>query len=181
MRVSTSRAQRANGATGFARRLSFNVRQGPGSMSGMRDKLLCGVLLGFLLTGCSTSSEVFRERAYEQTVSLKVDALALMDRSTLPFEWAKPDVEAIKLRFVKAYEYANGLPELENSARGLGMMMDAGANSFFGFLARWEAEGKLTKELVQEGKLSVSRDFDRVIAVESGTRTKLKDARSNAE
>ncbi|MCL5266866.1 MAG: hypothetical protein M1469_02035 [Bacteroidetes bacterium] len=121
-----------------------------------------------IVAGCSFSSAVFNQRAYEQSVSLKVDALLLMDKATGPFEWSKPDVDAIKLEFAKAYEYAKGLPHNEETVAQYNIMMDTTKASFFGFLTRWESEGKLGAAFVTNSKAVVSDQFDRIMALESG-------------
>lgn len=48
-----------------------------------RRRIAVGLILtAVLLAGCSFSSDVFNQRAYEQDVSLKVDALSIMDEAT---------------------------------------------------------------------------------------------------
>ena len=67
------------------------------------------VALAFLAS-CTTISP-FNQKAYEQATSLKVEALALMDKAITPYATQKQSVDALKLNMEKAYEYVKGLPQ----------------------------------------------------------------------
>ncbi len=146
-------------------------------MKNLYGNLMRMFLLALMVAGCSFSSAIFNQRAYEQSVSLKVDALALMDRATSPFEWSKEQVDQVKLQFSKAYEYANGLPNNEETAAQYKIMMDTAQASFFGFLKSWESEGKLGETFVSNSKEVISDQFDRIIWLESGKKRQGKNSR----
>jgi hypothetical protein len=57
--------------------------------------------------GCSTIS-VFDQYAYTQATSLKVDALALMDKATGEAALHNEAIEQLLIKVDKAYEYEKG-------------------------------------------------------------------------
>jgi hypothetical protein len=120
------------------------------------------------LAGCAPTIAPFSERAYEQAVELKVEALAVMGAATEPFEPHRDAVEALRLDLDKAYEFARGRPDNELSARQWAILRDPDRNLLGGFLARWEAEGALSPFFVTEAQALVADAFDTVIGLESG-------------
>lgn len=122
-----------------------------------------------LLAGCSTIGP-FSQKAYEQATSLKVEALATMDKAIEPFSSQKQGIEALKLNVEKAYEYAKGRPQNEETTKQWAIIKDPSRNSLGGFLKRWEDSQTLKKEFIQEAKGVVSDGFDTVIELESGKR-----------
>lgn len=132
----------------------------------LRNHLVSVVAFG-LLAGCSTIAP-FSQKAYEQATSLKVEALATMDKAIEPFSSQKQGVEALKLNIEKAYEYAKGRPKNEETTRQWSIIKDPSRNSLGGFLKRWEDSQTLKEEFIQEAKGLVSDGFDTVIELESG-------------
>ncbi len=122
-----------------------------------------------LLTGCSTIAP-FSQKAYEQATSLKVEALATMDKATEPFAIHKQDVSTLSLNVEKAYEYAKGRPQNDETTKQWAIIKDPSRNSLGGFLKRWEEKTSLQKEFITEAKALVSDGFDTVIELESGKR-----------
>ena len=121
------------------------------------------------LAGCSTIAP-FSQKAYEQATSLKVDALAVMDKASEPYSNQKQSVEALKLDVEKAFEYAKGRPQNEVTTKQWAIIKDPTRNSLGGFLKRWEDKSTLEKPFIQEAKGIVSDGFDTVIELESGKR-----------
>lgn len=132
----------------------------------LRTQLAVIIAIG-LLTGCSTISP-FSQKAYEQATSLKVEALATMDKATDPFSSHQQAVEILKLNIEKAYEYAKGRPQNEDTTKQWAIIKDPSRNSLGGFLKRWEDKQTLTHAFIQEAKGLVSDGFDTVIELESG-------------
>lgn len=122
-----------------------------------------------LLAGCSTTAP-FSQKAYEQATTLKVEALAIMDKAGEPFANQKQNVETLKLNVEKAYEYAKGRPRNEETTEQWAIIKDPSRNSLGGFLKRWEETSSLQKGFIQEAKGIVSDGFDAVIELESGKR-----------
>ena len=126
------------------------------------------LLVSIFIAGCSFQAAVFNQGAYEHSVNLKVDALAIMDKATSPYDSCRAGIDAVKLEFQKAYEYAKGLPNNEETVKQYEIMMDPQQSSLYGFLARWESEGRLGATFVSDAKAEVARHFDDVIGLESG-------------
>ncbi|WP_199688827.1 hypothetical protein [Pectobacterium carotovorum] len=121
----------------------------------------------FLLS-CSTIS-LFNQRAYEQAVTIKVDALALIDKAlTEPYEENRHEVVLLKIQVEKAYEYARGLPKNEIVTKQWEIIKNPNRNSLGGFLAYWERNNTLSKTFVTDMKEVISNGFDQVIELESG-------------
>ena len=139
----------------------------------MRNSAVRRQFVGFvafaLLTGCSTISP-FSPIAYEQATSLKVEALATMEKASEPYANQKQSVETLKLNVEKAYEYAKGRPQNEETTMQWFIIKDPSRHSLGGFLKRWEDKSSLDKSFIQEAKGLVSDGFDTVIELESGKR-----------
>ena len=69
-----------------------------------------------LFWSCAPTISGFSPIAFEQAPSLKVDALAVMDKATGSYADHEQDVAALSLRLAKAYEFAKGRPKNEISA-----------------------------------------------------------------
>jgi outer membrane murein-binding lipoprotein Lpp len=127
------------------------------------------VVASMLLAGCLIIAP-FSQKAYEQATSLKVEAVATMDKATEPFSTHKQEVETLKLNVEKAYEYAKGRPKNEETTKQWAIIKDPSRNSLGGFLKRWENSRTLKKDFIEEAKGLVSDGFDTVIELESGKR-----------
>ncbi|GLS03494.1 hypothetical protein GCM10007860_06380 [Chitiniphilus shinanonensis] len=120
-----------------------------------------------LLVGCSSITP-FSQKAYEQATSLKVEALAIMDKATEPYDSQRQAVDALKLNVEKAYEYSKGLPKNEITTKQWTIIKDPSRNSLGGFLKRWEEKKTLDGQFILQAKGLVSDGFDMVIGLESG-------------
>jgi hypothetical protein len=121
------------------------------------------------LSACSPIA-AFSQPAYEQATSMKVEALAIMERATEPYVDHGQSVEALKINAEKAHEYARGRPENEETAQLREIIEDPSRNPLGGSLGRWEREGTLGVIFIQEAKCIVSDGFDAVIELGSGKR-----------
>lgn len=121
-------------------------------------------------TGCQNMQALYNEQAYQQAVSLKIEALTLMDEATLLYAEHEEEVAELKKELSKAYEYARGRPDNEESTRQWELMKDPDRNLLGGFLLRWEQEGTLSPGFVGSAKELISDAFDTIIELESGKR-----------
>jgi hypothetical protein len=127
------------------------------------------LLFLYYFIGCTTSA-IFNQRAYEQDVSTKVDALALMDKADQPYIQHADEIGQLELNIEKAYQYAKGLPNNDETVAQWEIIKDTTKNSLFGFLKRWKEENKLNRAFIEGAKKNVSDGFDQVIELESGKR-----------
>ena len=144
--------------------------------AGPKSWCLPGLLAMALLavtSACAPLIARFDAQSYSQAVSLKVDALALMDDATEPYAQHEAEARALAVKLDKAFEYAQGKPRNELSARQWQILKDPQRHLLGGFLARWKAESTLGHAYILEKKGQVGMAFDQIIGLESG---KLKPA-----
>ena len=127
------------------------------------------LLIAILTVGC-VSSAIFNQKAYEQTTSLKVDALTLMDKAIEPYANHQAVIDGLKLNMEKAYQYCKGLPDNDETIKQWEIIKDPNRNSLMGFLNRWETQKQLKPDFINDAKGLVSDGFDAVIELESGKR-----------
>ena len=110
----------------------------------------------------------FNEQAYQSDVSLKAEALSLMDKAVSPYDSCAQEIAVVKADFEKLRAYDNGLAHNSETVGQIDAMMDPQQNSFYGFLSRWQAEGHLSQGFVQSAKAEIARHFDDIISFEQG-------------
>lgn len=120
------------------------------------------------LAGCQATISPFSPKAYEQATSLKVEALALMDKATRPYAEHQAEAEALRVSIEKAYEYAKGRPRNEVSVKQWEILRSPERNLLGGFLKRWETRGPQSPAFITETKGLVADAFDMIIGLESG-------------
>lgn len=133
---------------------------------GLRHSFAAFIVFGFL-AGCSSISP-FSQKAYEQATTLKVEALATMDKATNEYSSQKQAIDNLNMNVEKAYEYAKGRPNNEISTHQWEDMKDPSRNLLGGFLKRWESSKSLSVEFIEGAKVNVSDGFDQIIGLESG-------------
>lgn len=126
------------------------------------------VLPALLIAACAPSISPYSHIAYQYGVDLKVDALRLMDDAEESFAEHERDVDRLKTDLEKAYEFARGRPQNEHSTSQWDLMLDSEAHLLGGFLARWQAEERLSRAFIVESKYVVGAAFDTIIQLESG-------------
>lgn len=127
------------------------------------------VLFIFLpvFAACSYTAP-YSQFAYEKTISLKVEALQLMDQATEPYSSHAAEVQNLETNLEKAYEYAKGRPKNEISTKQWQILKDPDRNLLGGFLKRWRTESTLSPTFIKEAKGLVSEAFDTISGLESG-------------
>lgn len=135
-------------------------------------KLIAGFVIGtvLMIAGCTNLQAVYDKQAYQQAVSLKVEAKALMNKATTPYENHISEVNELRTELNKAYEYAKGLPNNQETTRQWKIMRNPNRNLLGGFLKRWKQESTLSDGFVEEANELVSEAFTKIIELESGKR-----------
>ncbi len=136
--------------------------------------LIVSLLLA--IAACSYISS-YDQYAYQQDISLKVDALALMDKATETYASHTKDVQTLQTELEKAYEYAKARPKNEVTTKQWELLMDPDHHLLGGFLKRWKAESKLSPIFIQQAKGLVGSAFDTISGLESG-KVKASDMKS---
>jgi hypothetical protein len=141
-----------------------------GKDGGVRSRFWLSVILiiiGVVCLSCATISP-YCETAYQQATSLKVDSLALMAKATEPYAQHQAEVEALRLKVDKAYEYAKGLPNNVITARQWEILKDPDRHLLGGFLELWRTKSTLSATYIADKQIQVGSAFDQIIGLESG-------------
>lgn len=145
--------------------------RGPSSPLRSRRFFLATLLLvGLSLTACGPTISEFSARAYEQTTSLKVESLTLMEKATEPYADHASAVESLRTELRKAREFAEGRPNNQISARQWQILIDPDRDLLGGFLRDWKTQSSFSEAFVTEKKKQIAKAFDTIIELESGKR-----------
>ena len=120
------------------------------------------------VAACGPSIAAFDQVAYDRTISLKVDALTIMDKATEPFEQHRAAVDALRMDLDKAYEYARGRPKNDLTTRQWEILRDPASNLLAGFLRFWEERSTVGAAFISNAKDLVADAFDTISGLESG-------------
>lgn len=125
------------------------------------------LLIGLIpLLSCSTISN-FNQQAYLQTTSLKVDALNLMDSSTVEYSKCENLVSDLQTKLQKAYEYEKNRPKNDITIQLWDKLMNKEGHLLGGFIVRWKDQGKFGSTYIAEKKEQVAKAFDIIAGLES--------------
>ncbi|MGZ3861745.1 MAG: hypothetical protein ACXVPN_00325 [Bacteroidia bacterium] len=131
------------------------------------------LLLAFVLVafwGCKAlgpSISAYDNYSYMQTISLKVDALNLMDMATEEYKDHKTDIQHVQINLQKIYEYEVHRPRNEITAKQWQILTDTSGHLFGGFMIKWRNENKCGKSYIIEKKKQISFAFDQIAELES--------------
>ena len=120
------------------------------------------------LWACSSYIAPYSHFAYQQGISLKVEALALMEKANEPWADHQQEVQELMLKIEKAFEYAKGRPNNELSTKQWQILKDPEQNLLGGFLKRWSTQSTLSEVFIQEAGGLISNAFDTITGLESG-------------
>mgnify|MGYP003974786991 CR=1 FL=1 len=132
----------------------------------MRLQMLLLVMVSMILS-CSSMIAVFDQQAYLNATTLKAEASALMDQATEPYVNHTDEVRAFRIHIDAAYEYANGLPKNELTARQWKVLKDPEGNLLGGFFKLWGKNGTLLKGDIEANKKNILEGFDEIIKLEA--------------
>ncbi|HCN84960.1 MAG TPA: hypothetical protein DIT07_15285 [Sphingobacteriaceae bacterium] len=116
---------------------------------------------------CSPLIASFDQYSYVQTTSLKVEALALMDKAAEPFNRHEAEAKDLRLSMDKLYEYELHKPKNVITTKMWFKIKDPNAHLMGYFIKRWENEGKLNPFYIEELKPIMEQAFDQVAELES--------------
>lgn len=124
------------------------------------------LLLLFFLFGCGSLMATFDQTSYSQVTSLKVDALALINKSGEPYSSHLTDVSALQLELNKAIEYDKHRPKNEITNEMWTIMSDPKGHLLGGFLTKWKKDKQIDSVEVVNIDTIVARNFDRIAELE---------------
>jgi hypothetical protein len=125
-----------------------------------------------LLSACTTITS-YDQYAYAAAVGLKVDTLDLAGMATESYASHAQDIVDLTVRLNKAYEYDRGRPLNQKSVQLWEYLLitkpdDPDSGVYQHFVQLWKTQGRLSAVAVDLKKKTLSRDFDRIIGLESG-------------
>ena len=145
-----------------------DIMRGKNAVTWISRKRHGWVIIVLLVAAGCRSIAPYSQRAYEQAPSLKVEALALMERATAPYDEHEAAVEDLQTKVEKAYEYARNLPHNELTTRQWEILKSPERNLLGGFLALWREKGTLSPIFIREARSLVADAFDTISGLESG-------------
>lgn len=120
-----------------------------------------------LLTSCGTSAAFFDQMSYKETISAKVEALALMDKAVNDYSSEQAQIEEVNLAMRKVYEYEKNRTNNEETIRMWEILLDPEKNLYGGFIKSWESQSTLSKVFVGEAKPQIEKAFDIILGLET--------------
>lgn len=134
----------------------------------MKLKLFLSSLLFSVLLSCNAiKTAVYDQYSYQQTISLKVESEALIEKATDNFSNHEAEINDLVLELKKLVEYEKNKPNNEITYAMLKLMADQDKNLLAGFLKRWENEQQLSQVFTDEAKAQIMEAFDLIIKYEA--------------
>ena len=134
----------------------------------------CLFLFTYCFSNCSPLISKYNEYVYQQTTSLKVDALKVMDMGTDSFSLHKAEIAALQTQIEKVYEYELHRPTNKITLEMWQTLKAPDQHLLGGYFAYWQRKYKLDTVFISEAKKQVGAAFDKIAELESG-KIKQKD------
>lgn len=135
------------------------------------------LLVFFLTSSCTTTASFFDQMSYKETISAKIEALALMDRATQDYASQKMAIDQVTLEMAKVYEYEKNRPNNTETIQMWAILLNPEKNLLGGFMKRWESESTLSKVFIDEAKPQIEKAFDIILGLEN---KKIKPEEANS-
>ncbi len=143
----------------------------------MKLKLFFYVCFLSIIVSCdSLKTAVYDQYSYQQTISVKVESEALIEKATDSFSSHEAEVNDLILDLKKLVEYEKNKPNNEITYAMLKLMADQDKSLLAGFLKRWEDEQQLSQVFTNEAKAQIMEAFDLIIKYEAN---KNKENKTN--
>ena len=122
------------------------------------------------LGACTPLIAAYNVEAYSRATTLKAETMAMIAVSGEPYAEHRAEARALQTRLNAGYEFANGLPQNEISARMWRMIADHDGHLAGGFLRLWE-EHNTTGSAYRTAKTrQIEQAFDYLICLEANKR-----------
>ena len=125
--------------------------------------------LFLFLIGCAPVSD-FNQVAYQQSVTLKTDALNLISKSNENYSVHRSEIDSLKLNVENAYQYSKTIPNNIETVAQWEIIRDPNSSSLFGLLERWKNKNSLSDAFISEVKIMIASDFNTIIDFENNKR-----------
>jgi|ERR1035438_2921915 hypothetical protein len=142
-------------------------------MKTLSFKLLFPFLFLFLF-GCAPVSD-FNQVAYQQSVSIKTDALNLISKANENYFVHQFEIDSLKLNVENAYQFSKTISNNQETISQWEIIRDPNRSSLFGLLERWKNKTTLSDTFISEVKLLIASDFNEIIDLENNKRKPLNN------
>ncbi|QIJ90443.1 hypothetical protein C7H62_2635 [Mesoflavibacter sp. HG96] len=143
----------------------------------MKLKLFFYICFLSIIVSCnSLKTAVYDQYSYQQTISVKVESEALIEKAIDSFSHHEAEVNDLILDLKKLVEYEKNKPNNEITYAMLKLMEDQDKSLLAGFLKRWEDEQQLSQVFTNEAKAQIMEAFDLIIKYEAN---KNKENKTN--
>src|SRR5665647_2482081 len=115
-------------------------------MKTLSFKLLFPFLFLFLI-GCAPVSD-FNQLAYQQSLSIKSNALTLISRADENYTDHQSEIDSLKLSVENAYQYSKTIPNNNETISQWEIIRDPQRSSLFGLLELWKTKTKFSATFV---------------------------------
>jgi hypothetical protein len=133
---------------------------------------LCKLLFPFLflfVIGCAPVSD-FNQMAYQQSMSIKTDALNLISKANENYADHLAEIDSLKLNVENAYQYSKTIPNNSETIAQWEIIRDPQKSSLFGLLERWKNKTRLSDTFITQVKLLIASDLNEIIDFENNKR-----------
>lgn len=129
--------------------------------------LYSGVIVAFLLAGCTTIS-VYDPTSYKNATDLKAESLLLVQKATDTADSHAAEINKVRTELQKNFEYENGKGKLNSlTVRQWQLLADPNGSLLAGLLKKWEAQNKGFSQAFVDGVTkNISDAFDEIIRLE---------------
>ena len=125
------------------------------------------LVITFFVVGCASTISFFDQFSYKETISAKIEALALMDKAVEDYDSQKESIESVVKAMNKVYEYEKNRPKNTETTKMWEILLDPNKNLFGGFLKKWETDKKENQTFIDQAKPQVEKAFDIIIDLEN--------------
>jgi hypothetical protein len=121
----------------------------------------------FLLLGCGTTTAPFDQTTQLNDEQLKVQTLALVDKSGTKFTASQAAVTALTAKYDAAASAAAAIPKNEAVTAAWGIIRGPQSGSAVEYFNTWKQRGAIRPAIRAEKKAQIGRHFDYLICLEA--------------
>jgi hypothetical protein len=119
------------------------------------------------LAGCGTTTAPFDQTAQLNAEQLKVQTLALIDKSGTKFTASQKDVVALTTKYDAAASAAAAVPKNEPVTAAWGIIRGPQSGSAVEYFNTWKQRSAMRPAIRAEKKAQIGRHFDYLICLET--------------
>ena len=118
------------------------------------------------LFGCAPVPD-FNQVAYDQSLSIKTDALNLISKASENYSLHQSEIDSLKLNVENAYQFSKTIPNNSATISQWEIIREPNRSSLFGLLERWKSKTSLSDTFISEVKILIASDFNMIIDLEN--------------